>query len=448
MPHRVSNQLQSCSKACGSTGYYTALVAAGTVWGWNQTDADARAASLACKNASANRACLSSIRNACKDQVCNLPVALSNPGSAPITWQIAGTLPPGTAFTYVNNVATLSGTPTAGGIFSFSLTATDALGNYTVRYYTVTVMDIATSEILPDAALDADYSETIVVTPGTYTAPIVVALEAGNDLPEGLILNPSTGEISGIPTVEGDYAFSILFTDSTGVQCFKVFALTVAPGWEVTWNTAIDNGGYWNGMTILDMPWPEDFCLATPCIWGIYNGTNPNPSDPYLWPLDWDTRTPNSPNSIVEYVGEWLRMTVDNYAEVGYPCYSYEIVYIRMRVDGGLTGKHVRIDGDYTFPGGSWICNYIDGDLNPQSDPADSFLNIVGGMEACDVFVNGWKTGPPLINIMLDQAAPASATFSFDYDVIPGEIKYISFAIWSMTGTFGPSVVNIKPTIT
>lgn len=71
-------------------------------------------------------------------------------------------------------------------------------------------MNIVTTD-LPSAQLSSAYVETLQVKGGT--APYAWELDGGT-LPDGLELNPSTGIISGIPTVADSFDFTIKVTDS------------------------------------------------------------------------------------------------------------------------------------------------------------------------------------------------------------------------------------------
>ena len=55
------------------------------------------------------------------------------------------------------------------------------------------------TESLPDGMVGVPYSQTLEVTggDGTYVWTII-----NGTLPEGLFLNPATGEISGVPTID------------------------------------------------------------------------------------------------------------------------------------------------------------------------------------------------------------------------------------------------------
>ena len=139
-------------------------------------------------------------------------------GTAPYSYAVtAGALPAGVT---LGTNGTLSGTPTAGGSYSFTVTATDATttangGPYTAaRSYTLTVATatVALSPAsLPAGTSGVAYGETLSATGGT--APYSYTLTAGA-LPAGVTLS-SSGSLSGTPTQSGSFTFSITATDSS-----------------------------------------------------------------------------------------------------------------------------------------------------------------------------------------------------------------------------------------
>jgi uncharacterized protein YhjY with autotransporter beta-barrel domain len=155
------------------------------------------------------------------------PATLSNPvigtaysqtltagnGRAPYTFAITGgTLPAGVS---LSSTGMLSGTPTAGGSFSFTVTATDANGFTASRAYTLSISAAAIAlnpATLPGATLAAAYSQTLTASGGV--APYTYAVTSGT-LPAGLSLNGTTGVLSGTPTALGSSTFAVRATDSS-----------------------------------------------------------------------------------------------------------------------------------------------------------------------------------------------------------------------------------------
>jgi hypothetical protein len=130
-----------------------------------------------------------------------------------------GTLPPGLTLDPMSPVskdtALISGTPTTSGIFTFTVTASDALsGCVGTQTYTIVVnCNLALfPATLPAAELGTPYTKTIIATGGT--TPFTFNVSSGA-LPPGLALNTMTGEISGTPLLLGSFNFCITVTDST-----------------------------------------------------------------------------------------------------------------------------------------------------------------------------------------------------------------------------------------
>lgn len=88
---------------------------------------------------------------------------------------------------------------------------------------------ITTSSVLPSRMVNQPYSQMLAVSGGT--PPFTWSVVAGQ-LPTNLMLNSSTGEISGTPTVEGTFIFTIQVQDSSSPQQVdqKEFNLTVSSG--------------------------------------------------------------------------------------------------------------------------------------------------------------------------------------------------------------------------
>ncbi|MFN7973093.1 MAG: Ig domain-containing protein [Acidobacteriota bacterium] len=156
----------------------------------------------------------------------------ANGGTAPYTFAVtAGALPPGLTLT---TGGVLSGTPTTGGSFSFTVTATDANGCPGVRSYQFLICgNISLSPAsLPNGLVGQAYSQTITGSGGT--APYTFAITAGT-VPPGLTL-ATTGVLSGTPTTSGTYSFTATATDANGcaggrpytIQICNVIALSPA----------------------------------------------------------------------------------------------------------------------------------------------------------------------------------------------------------------------------
>ncbi|PRY22442.1 putative Ig domain-containing protein, partial [Spirosoma oryzae] len=155
-------------------------------------------------------------------------------GTSPYTYAItAGALPAGMRLA---GNGTLSGTPTAGGSFNFTVTATDnaaSPGPYSgSRSYTFTI-NAPTVALLPNTLPNGQQGTaySVVFTASGGTSPYTYAILAGS-LPAGLTL-ASNGTLSGIPTASGSFNITVTATDaSTGAGPYsgsRGYTLTINP---------------------------------------------------------------------------------------------------------------------------------------------------------------------------------------------------------------------------
>ena len=144
-------------------------------------------------------------------------------GQAPRTLAIAtGSLPPGLT---LSTSGVISGIPTAGGSYPFTVVATDANGcSSAQRSLTLNVDWLVVNNLaLGTATAGSAYSKTFTQTGGV--APITFSISAGS-LPTGVALAPS-GMLAGTPTQNGTSPFTVQATDSGGQSNTRAFSLTV-----------------------------------------------------------------------------------------------------------------------------------------------------------------------------------------------------------------------------
>lgn len=139
-----------------------------------------------------------------------------NAGQVGVTkWSVkSGTLPPGLALANNNNWnVDITGTPTQAGAFTFTIEAQDSLTppQDVTQDFTLTVdtaLKISTSS-LKESMVGFPYSDKLVAVNG---AP---PLKWSASLPTGLVLNESTGGISGTPTQACWASVQVTVSDSS-----------------------------------------------------------------------------------------------------------------------------------------------------------------------------------------------------------------------------------------
>lgn len=159
-------------------------------------------------------------------------------GVGPYTFAVtAGSLPGGLT---LSGAGVLSGTPTAGGTFNVTVTATDSSGAPgpfagSQAYSLVIAAPVVTlpGKVLASGIVGTVYADSLTAASGG-TTPHSYAVTAGA-LPTGLTLNATTGAISGTPGTAGTFSFTVTATDSsTGTGPYSAnqsysIAITEAP---------------------------------------------------------------------------------------------------------------------------------------------------------------------------------------------------------------------------
>ncbi|HEU5001667.1 MAG TPA: Ig domain-containing protein, partial [Actinomycetota bacterium] len=137
-----------------------------------------------------------------------------------------GSLPPGLT---LSAGGVLSGTPTTTGTFGFSVSASNSAGTVTSASLTVAV-STGTSAPAFTAASPPPTATTGVVYSYSFSAsgsPAPVFAVATGSLPPGLGL-ASTGLLSGTPTADGTFTFSVSAANSVGTAFTAPFSIAVA----------------------------------------------------------------------------------------------------------------------------------------------------------------------------------------------------------------------------
>lgn len=184
-------------------------------------------------------------------------------GTAPYVFAVtSGSLPPGLT---LSTGGVLSGSPTAGGSFSFTVTATDQNQCAGSRSYTVSIAGCGTITVGPSALFEGfvgvEYRRTLSGSGGT--APYSFSVTSGS-LPPGLSF--SGGAISGIPTATGRYTFEVQAVDSDGCSGSRTYTLTISCR-PVTFSPPIlppasQGVAYNQTITVLGSPGPYTFSVT------------------------------------------------------------------------------------------------------------------------------------------------------------------------------------------
>lgn len=152
-------------------------------------------------------------------------------GSGSYNWTLSGGgLPPGLSLFSGTQSASISGTPSTAGSFSFTLTVTDSAGYSDFRTFGVDIAPAAlaiTTTVLQDGFVGQPYTRSVATSGGGGT--FVWSIASGS-LPPGLSLLAATpdAQIDGTPTVAGNFNFTLQVTDTFGGADSQAFSLTIA----------------------------------------------------------------------------------------------------------------------------------------------------------------------------------------------------------------------------
>jgi hypothetical protein len=149
-------------------------------------------------------------------------------GAAPYTWAtLTGSLPTGLT---LSAAGVISGTPTVAGTYTFTVKATDSgsnIGNSGSLSILVPALSVTTTT-LPAASVGVAYTQTLTESGGT--GPFTWAVTADSVLPAGITLS-TAGVLSGTTgDSPGQYAFTVVVTDSLSATASAALTLTVSAG--------------------------------------------------------------------------------------------------------------------------------------------------------------------------------------------------------------------------
>ena len=184
-------------------------------------------------------------------------------GTPPYVFTLVGVLPGGLT---INAGGVISGTPTASGVFTFTLTVADAGGRTAQAPYVIIViggLSIPTA-LVPSVSIGAAISTTLPVTGGC--APY---RWTASGLPPGLTLSAG-GVLDGQPLSDGVYFVDFTVTDCSGASARSQTSIRVAPALAVVSPSSIPD-------PIVGQPIPVAFAAAggtPPYSWKV-RGTLP-----------------------------------------------------------------------------------------------------------------------------------------------------------------------------
>ncbi len=371
-------------------------------------------------------------------------------GTAPYTWSvISGTLPKGIS---LSGAGVLSGTPTVAGSNSFTVQVADSgrTPQTASLAATLAISDSAVSiatTTLPLAAVSVAYTATLAATGGT--APYTWSVTAGA-LPAGLALS-AAGVLSGAPTVDGVYKFTVQASDSftTPQTASAALQLLVSGGMLAITTTALPAGQQGTAYPATQLAatggvppyaWSVGATVALPpglalSAAGVLSGTPTGVSSASPQFVVTDSANASATQSLKLLIAP---------AQGSIPDGDYSFYFAGTTPQGSSSAPNaVGVTGTFAIKGGTGtvISGVYDENTNTDTTPASDRVpsTITGGS-----LVNG---GDGLGTLVLNTGSGATMTFALATPPSVGlgtssDIRIIEFDDTTGTGSRGSGVLR------
>jgi large repetitive protein len=147
-------------------------------------------------------------------------------GTGPFVLAGSSGLPAGVTAVLSGNAIRLTGTPSAPGTYTGSITIDDASGASVTKTFSITINPplVIVSATVPASTMALSYTDVVQSTGGTGDVTYVLA--AGS-LPPGMRIS-SSGVISGVSRGFGSFSFTILATDAVGAASSHKYTMVLS----------------------------------------------------------------------------------------------------------------------------------------------------------------------------------------------------------------------------
>ncbi len=146
-------------------------------------------------------------------------------------WNVSGVLPAGLGLdTLTGNI---TGMPLQSGVYIVKIQLTDSALQVVTKDFTIVVNQppVILTTSMPEATVGRQVSQSLSASGGK--SPMKWSISQGI-LPQGILLDSSTGVLSGIAVVSGQFTFTVKLEDVNGVANTVVLTMIVNAGPAIT----------------------------------------------------------------------------------------------------------------------------------------------------------------------------------------------------------------------
>ncbi|MCS7064252.1 MAG: putative Ig domain-containing protein [Methylacidiphilales bacterium] len=142
----------------------------------------------------------------------------------------ASGLPPGINFIPTANGGQLQGTFSTAGTFTLNIHANNSCGHSGTFKKVIKVGNPPFLPALPNASGTQGNPFTYNVPAATVSTHLQPATYSATNLPAGLTINSTNGQITGTPTVHGNFTANVTVTDACNFIASQPLSINIAPG--------------------------------------------------------------------------------------------------------------------------------------------------------------------------------------------------------------------------
>ena len=139
-------------------------------------------------------------------------------------WNVSGVLPPGLGLdTLTGNI---TGMPLQSGVYTVKIQLTDSALQVVTKDFTIVVNQppVILTTSVPEATVGRQVSQSLAASGGK--SPMKWSISQGI-LPQGILLDSSTGVLSGIAAVSGPFTFTVKLEDVNGAVDTEILTMIV-----------------------------------------------------------------------------------------------------------------------------------------------------------------------------------------------------------------------------